>query len=315
MHSMQPLSRRSFIGTVAAAAMAGRLKMEPEIYALVLGSVQDGGLPQTGCYTPRCDRGRISPRYVASIGLVEPDSERVYLVDATPDITRQMDLIAEPWFRKHAEQRHPFDGIFLTHAHIGHYLGLALLGREGLGMAATPCYCSASMAEFLAQNAPWRLLVEEGRLELHALEFDKWHRIDDALSVQVLPIPHRHEFSDTVAFVFRGPSRSLLYLPDIDQWNKWARPIETVVSSVDIALVDGSFYSATEVPGRRHEDIPHPLMVDTMDRLQQSVRSGHKVVFTHLNNTNVALDTDGNEAADLRNRGFDIAKEGMRFTL
>ncbi|MFQ5702645.1 MAG: MBL fold metallo-hydrolase [Gemmatimonadales bacterium] len=312
---MGPLTRRSFVGTLAAAATVNRLRLEHEIHALVLGSVQDGGLPQTGCYTPRCNRARTKPRYVASLALIEPAAQRFYLVDATPDITRQIDLIAASGFRRRAAARRPFDGMFLTHAHIGHYLGLALLGREGLGIARTPCYSSASMATFLAENAPWSLLVKEGRLELHPLEFDRWHRIDEYLAVKLLAVPHRHEFSDTVAFVFRGPSRSLLYLPDIDGWNKWDRSVESVVSGVDAALLDGSFYSATEVPGRRHEDIPHPLIPDTMELLQGAVRAGHEIVFTHLNNTNVALDADSPERAQITQRGFDVAREGMRFEL
>ena len=134
--------------------------------ALVLGTVQDAGLPQVGCYTPRCEIGRTlpQPRFVSSIALVEPEAERFYLVDATPDITRQIDLIQHPAFRARAAERRPFDGIFLTHAHIGHYLGLALLGNEGMGISDTPVYCTPLMGDFLRTNAPWSLMVEQGRI-------------------------------------------------------------------------------------------------------------------------------------------------------
>ena len=289
-----------------------------ELHALVLGSVQDAGLPQVGCYTPRCQRAREleEPRYVASLALVEPDADRFYLVDATPDITRQIDLIDAPTFRERAAARRPFDGIFLTHAHIGHYTGLAVLGNEGLGIRDTPVYCTEAMAAFLAANAPWSFLVDEGRIVLTPLELDVIHRIDPHLSVRLIKVPHRDEFADTVAFVFQGPDRSLLYLPDINAWRLWDRDVAEVVREVDVALIDGSFYSADEVPGRPVEDIPHPLMPQTMDLLQELVARGESdVVFTHLNNSNPALDQGGPQEAEVARRGFSIAREGMRIEL
>ncbi len=309
------VSRRHVLGAAVGLVVGGWAIERNELYALVLGSVQDGGLPQTGCYTARCDRARDQPRFVASLALIEPVSKRYYLVDATPDISRQLDLIGEPDFRDRARARRPFDGIFLTHAHIGHYLGLALLGREALGMAPTPCYCTEQMATYLSNNGPWSLLVDEGRLQLRPLSIDAWHRIDDLFSVRLLPVPHRDEFSDTVGFEFRGPTRTLLYLPDIDRWDTWDRRIEDVVAGTDVALLDGSFFYAAEVPGRSQEEIRHPLMPDTMRRLGRAVANGRRVVFIHLNNTNASLDLEGRENREVRARGFEVASEGQRFRL
>lgn len=292
-----------------------------DLYALVLGTVQDAGFPQVGCYTPLCDEGRRlhaagHGRYVASLALVEPRAERFYLVDATPDITRQIDLIEEPAFRERAAQRRPFDGIFLTHAHIGHYTGLAVLGNEGLGIRDTPVYCTPAMAEFLAGNQPWAFLVEQGRVVLNPLVPGAWHRIDEHLEVQLWQVPHRNEFADTVAFVFRGAGGSLLYLPDINRWEDWSRDAAAAVASVDVALVDGSFWSLDELPGRLVSEVPHPLIRRSMDRFQDVVSSGDaKVVFTHLNNSNPALREGGPEARSVEERGFALAREGMRFEL
>ncbi len=287
-------------------------------YALLLGSVQDGGLPQVGCYSERCEAARAgnSARFVSSLAIVEPDEERYYLVDATPDIRHQLDLIDEPGFRRRASERRPFDGIFLTHAHMGHYSGLAQLGKEGLGMAATPCYCTEVMADYLANNGPWSLMVDEGRLELTPLEPNTWHRLSGQMEVRLIPVPHRPEFSDTVGFIFRGPNRSVLYLPDIDRWEDWELGVEEVVESVDVALLDGSFFSPTEVPGRPIEEIPHPMIPHSMDVLQDIVdRNASEVVFTHLNNTNAALDAGSEEEAEVSARGFQVAREPMRWEL
>lgn len=292
-----------------------------DVQALVLGSVQDAGLPQVGCYTERCEAGRAlhaagRGRFVSSLALVEPEAGRFYLVDATPDITRQIDLIVEPAFRRHAAERRPFDGIFLTHAHIGHYTGLAVLGNEGLGIRDTPVYCTEAMASYLGDNQPWALLIDQRRIVPRPLALDRWHRIDEHLEVQLWKVPHRDEFADTVGFVFRGPEASLLFLPDINSWTLWERDVADAVASVDVALLDGSFWSLDEVPGRSIEDIPHPLMTQTMDVLQDVVdRRAARVVLTHLNNSNPALDEGGPQQAEVARRGFEIAREGMRFDL
>lgn len=332
------MDRRRFLSAVAAAAVGPRASgfarhatgspelvvgwpASDDVYALVLGSVQDAGFPQVGCYTERCDRGRQlhaegRGRFVSSLALVEPKAERFYLVDATPDITWQIDLIEEPAFRRRASERRPFDGIFLTHAHVGHYTGLAVLGNEGLGIHDTPVYCTLAMADFLALNEPWRFLVEQGRIVPTPLSHDRWHRLDEFLEVQLWKVPHRDELSDTVAFVFRGPDAALLYLPDINAWSRWDRDVTQAVSGVDVALLDGSFWALEELPGRSIDDIPHPLVPQTMDVLQSVADAGEaRIVLTHLNNSNPALDEGGPQQAEIERRGFELAREGMRFQL
>ena len=302
-------------GLSAAMRMASKMAIDP--YAIVLGIAQDAGMPQVGCYADRCNKARErgQPRFASSLALVNPDADRFYLVDATPDITRQLDLIDEPRFRTRAGERRPFDGIFLTHAHIGHYAGLAVLGREGLGMAPTPTYCTERMATYLRENGPWELMEREGRLDLHPITPDAWTHIDPQLEARALLVPHRPEYADTVGWMFRGPSQTILYLPDIDSWERWELNVADVVASVDTALLDASFYSGAEVPGRNIEDIPHPLMPHSMDVLQERVESGDRVVFTHINNTNPAIFEDSPEAAEVRSRGFEIATEGLRIPL
>lgn len=323
------MRRRQFLSALAATAALPpaleaallRGRRAADVHAQVLGSVQDAGFPQVGCYTPRCDAGRAlmnagRGRFVSSLALVEPTAERFYLVDATPDITRQLDLVTEPAFRRRAAERRPFDGIFLTHAHVGHYAGLAMLGREGMGMRETPVYCTQAMAGFLASNFPWRFLIDQGHITLRPLTVDTWHRIDPLLEVQLWKVPHRDELADTVGFVFRGPGASILFLPDINAWALWDRNIAEAVATVDVALLDGTFWSMEELPGRTAAEVPHPLMPQTMDQLQGVVDRGEaRVVLTHLNNSNPALDDGGPQQAEVARRGFEIAREGMIFPL
>lgn len=318
---MGRMSRRAFLATTGVAGAGLLWGRRPGVTgtggwrAIVLGSVQDGGLPQPGCYTSRCERARTEPRYVSSLCIASEQTGRAWLVDASPDLTRQMDLVPGEAFRRRASERRPFEGILLTHAHIGHYLGLAVLGREGLAIRRTPCYCSARMAAFLTDNGPWSLLVDEDRLDLRILEPGESLPLAPDLSVTPLAVPHRDEFSDTLAFVFRGRRSSLLYLPDIDRWDRWERRIEDVVAEVDVALVDATFYSADEVGGRVQSDVPHPLVTDTLDRLGPLAAGGHTVVLTHMNNSNPILDPDSRERLAVIEAGFGIARAGLSYPL
>jgi pyrroloquinoline quinone biosynthesis protein B len=86
----------------------------------------------------------------------------------------------------------------------------------------------------------------------------------DGIQVTAVLVPHRDEFTDTVGYVIaRQGRRGVLFIPDIDQWGKWWASIRELVDTVDLALLDGTFASADELPGRSIDDIPHPLIPAT----------------------------------------------------
>jgi pyrroloquinoline quinone biosynthesis protein B len=102
----------------------------------------------------------------------------------------------------------------------------------------------------------------------------------------------------------------------VDAWERWDRDLAREVEAVDVALLDATFWSLDELPGRTLAEVPHPLATRTMDLLQGVAdRNGARIVLTHLNNSNPALLEDGPQAAEVARRGFEIAREGMRFAL
>jgi pyrroloquinoline quinone biosynthesis protein B len=275
----------------------------PPVEAVVLGVAQDGGVPHLGCTQELCRRARIDPklrRHVASLGLIDSVAGRRFVIDATPDFAYQVDRLGGM----------P-DAILLTHAHIGHYLGLAQLGREVLNARGLPVYCTASMGRFLRDNRPWSRLVERQNIDVREIQPGVEFDLTERLHVTAVRVPHRGEDSDTVAFLIRGPARKLLWLPDIDKWEQWDKKIEDVVESVDIAFLDGTFFSADEIPGRSIADIPHPLVPETVQRLSASGVPPGRVCFIHLNHTN-RLYWDKSAVATLSRRGFCVAREGDR---
>jgi pyrroloquinoline quinone biosynthesis protein B len=280
---------------------------EPGVRAVVLGIAQDGGVPHIGCHQELCVAARRDPgrrQRVASLGLIDDRAGARFLIDATPDLPSQIESLNEG--RKVADPRRPVDGILLTHAHMGHYAGLLQLGREALGANAVPVYATPRLARFLRDNGPWSQLVALGNVELRAIEPGHEFALTPDLSVTALTVPHRDEWSDTVGFVVRGPSARLLYVPDIDKWEKWERRLEDEVARVDVALLDGTFHSLQELPGRSQAEVPHPLVGETSGRLAQLSR---RVVFIHLNHTNRLL-FDPRARAQVEAKGFRVARDG-----
>ena len=297
----------------------------PGPYALVLGTAQDGGLPQIGCRAEACERARAEPsraRRASALLVVDPGSGKRWLFDAGPDLPEQVELArghppGHPSDRPAADLRPAlFDGVFLTHAHVGHYAGLIHLGREVYGASGTPLFASRQMASFLSSNGPWNLMVHEGHLALIGIEADLPVPLAGGLRVTPIPVPHRHEYTDTLAFVVEGPRGSLLYLPDIDKWERWDRRVEDLIARVDVALVDGTFFADGEIAGRSMVDIPHPFIAESLERfaaLPADERA--KIHFTHLNHTNPAVDPEAPAAAAIRAAGMHVAREGQRIDL
>lgn len=284
---------------------------------VVLGIAQDGGLPHPACSCPRCASARKDDRdpvYVASLGLVTETGERL-VFDATPDLPDQLHLLRGGARRPGNIDRAPLDGVFLSHAHIGHYLGLAYLGFEAVNAEGTDVHVTPSMHAFLRDNAPWDMLVRNRNIIVHDLRGGAALELG-TVKVRAVTVPHRDEYTDTVAYRITGPQRTVLYVPDTDPWARWKTPPEKLFEDVDVALVDGSFYSLDELPGRDVTQIGHPLVVDTMDLLEPRVHAGTlEVHFIHLNHSNPALDPDAPEREKIESRGFHIAQQSQRIAL
>ncbi|GAB5539595.1 MAG: hypothetical protein Salg2KO_16980 [Salibacteraceae bacterium] len=270
---------------------------------LVLGTAQDAGFPQVDCQSTCCLNVKTEEN-VASIAIV--GEKQFWIIDATPNYTEQYTLVKQEY------PNHTLGGIFLTHAHIGHYTGLMYLGREAQGADSVPVYCMPRMAKFLRENGPWSQLVALGNIDIVELQKSVALQLSDQLSVTPWLVPHRDEFSETVGYVIQPTEMSALYIPDIDKWQHWDMDITTLISDLDLALVDATFFSATELPGRDMSEIPHPFAQETIELLQPlSEEDKSKVFFTHFNHTNPLI-RDGSEADSVRSKGFQLARTGMR---
>ena len=282
---------------------------------IVLGIAQDAGYPQANCQEQCCvavHSGKAEAKRVASLGIVDLENEQTWIIDCTPDFKSQLKLLSD--FSGY-EGKLP-DGIFLTHAHIGHYTGLVELGKEVIDADAVPVYAMPRMKSFVEKNGPWGQLVKHKNIKLYKLQHEKKVKLSNNLSITPILVPHRDEYSETVGFLIESTTESMLYIPDIDKWEKWDRDIVTMIKSVDYAILDGSFYKEGEIKGRDMCDIPHPFVQESLEKFSVlNALEKSRVHFTHLNHTNPLLDNKSQAYRSVFLNGFNVASEGLSFYL
>ena len=270
----------------------------------ILGVVQDGGFPHLGNNKTCCDNVDQN-RYVTSILLTNNLNNESYLFDASPDINKQLNFMGD-------RIKKDLKGIFLTHAHIGHYTGLMYFGREALNSRLINVYAMPRMKKFLEKNGPWSQLVELQNISIKQISNNSKISIDPNVIVQPIEVPHIVEFSENVWYKIYGPTKILLFIPDIDKWYLWEKSIIDEIKKVDYALIDATFYDSKEVNYRDVSEIPHPFVVESLelfDPIKQKEKN--KIFFIHLNHTNPLLNDNSEEYQYIINKGYNVAKEGM----
>jgi pyrroloquinoline quinone biosynthesis protein B len=270
----------------------------------VLGVAQDGGVPHLGCSKTCCSTSSVT-RYVSSIMVLNQESKTSYIFDASPDLAKQLSFMKD----KISEN---LKGIFLTHAHIGHYSGLMYLGRESFNSKNIPVYAMPRMKKFLETNGPWDQLVSLNNIKINSIINEREIIVEKELIVKPIEVPHRDEYSETVGYLIKGPNKSAIYIPDIDKWYKWDKSIVDLISSVDYAFIDATFYDEKEINYRDISEIPHPFVIESMKLFEGvSKEEKSKIYFIHLNHTNPLLDSNSSEYKDLISKGYNVAQEGL----
>ena len=309
------MNRRQFLACTAGVAVALQAAPAGGPFAVVLGTAQDGGYPQAGCKKDCCKGAwgdDAKRRDVASLGIVDPTTSQRWFIECRPSFPRQVRRLDEA----HPKLAGKLDGILLTHAHIGHYAGLIHLGREVMGSKGVPVHAMPRMEKFLRTQGPWSQLVGLKNIKLVPMRDGRAFALNKHLRVTPFLVPHRDEFSETVGFRIEGPNQKILWLPDIDKWEKWKTSLEKALKDVDVAYLDGTFFANGELPGRDMSKIPHPFIAETMRRLKgqpDAVRA--KVRFIHLNHTNPAHNPKSTAAKQIRAKGMRVAEQGERVNL
>ncbi|WP_109298912.1 MBL fold metallo-hydrolase [Aquimarina sp. AU474] len=279
--------------------------IKPDQYITVLGIAQDGGFPHINNTDEfvAVKNSEIKKELVVSLGLIDSKEKKKFLFEASPDLPEQLSILDDEYLKS----KSIIDGIFLTHAHIGHYTGLMYFGREAMGAKEIPIYAMPKMKTFLETNGPWSQLVALRNIIIHPIKEDSVLSITKSLRVISFKVPHRDEYSETVGYKIIGNHKSALFIPDINKWSLWEKNIVEQVKQVDYAFIDATFFKNGEIP-RPMEEVPHPFIEETTNLFKnESEEIKSKVIFIHFNHSNPALDVDNEDRILLEEQGYRFA--------
>jgi len=278
------------------------------VEAVLLGVAQDGGRPQAGCQKNCCKNVSASETaFPVALGIV--DNDTLHLIDVSRSLAHQLQIV----------NTNSIGHVFLTHAHFGHVDGLGLFGKETMNLRDVPLHLSASMYDVLVATPHWKLLLDHGIFSPQVFSHDVPILISTTLSLTPILVPHRAELSDTHAFLVKSGGSTILYLPDHDSWQQtlgqhdirsWLAELE-----VDVAIIDGTFWSLDELQHRNQTEVPHPPVSETIAMLGEKREGDPDIVFIHLNHTNPVYDSESEEALEVRRLGWEIGHQGQRFSL
>ncbi len=286
-------------------------------FITVLGIAQDAGYPQANCEKENCQlywNGKEEKRHATSLGLVDNETGEIWMFEATPDFKYQLHTLKKESAIS-SKEHHSLSGIFLTHAHIGHYSGLMQLGHEVMGASGIPVYAMPRMSLFLHKNGPWDQLIRYNNIKPVTQKEDSTILISDHLSVAPFLVPHRDEYSETVGYRIESKNKKVLFIPDINKWDVWNRSIVEEISNVDYAFLDATFFDQNELPGRDMSEIPHPFVEESLELFKDLPDSERaKIIFIHFNHTNPLI-LNSMERKQIENLGYQVAFEGMKIQL
>ena len=282
-------------------------------FITVLGIAQDAGFPHINNPDEWNQYLKNSSQHelVVSLGLVDKDLNMKWIFEATPDMPQQLHNLEHDFLKKETI----IDGVFLTHAHIGHYTGLMHFGKEAMNANKVPVFAMPKMKGFLESNGPWSQLVKLNNIEIKQLVNDSVITLNKNIKVTPFLVPHRDEFSETVGYKINGPNKSALFIPDINKWQLWEKDIVEEVKKVDYAFLDATFFKEGEIP-RPMSEVPHPFIQETVDLFKDETEATKgKVIFIHFNHSNPAI-LESNKLKDsIQTLGFRFARQGNVYDL
>ena len=293
----------------------------------ILGSSAGGGLPQWNCggeFSMRARRGDpdVPQRSQPSIA-VSADGERWSVINASPDVRDQFARF-EGLYPREGTRDIPLDTVVVTNADIDHSLGLVVL-RESLPHRIVTT--EWVMGAILRNNAAWRLVEPAwGSVKLdQPFALDR----DGVLEARLFPVPGKvpgylkdletnsPEATVGVRITDTRTGSRLCYAAGIQAYDSGTL---AELGAADCRFVDGTFFTPQELlalrPGAADAHAMGHLPVSGPDgSLEITSALPGRSIYIHINNTNPMVDGASAEAALVREKGVEIAYDGMEIEL
>jgi pyrroloquinoline quinone biosynthesis protein B len=303
----------------------------------LLGTAAGGGFPQWNCGCANC-RGvragtlRATPRTQSCVA-VSADGVRWFLVNASPDVARQLESFPPLLPPAGCARGSGVAGVLLTGADLDHTLGLLIL-REGRRLAV---HAMAAVREALSRDfnvdavlsrycgIEWREPpTAEGLTDLR----DAAGR-PSGLRYAAFPLagkPPRYSSRPTPGpgdavgyrFVDAATGGRLVCVPGLAALDD---VILRQLADCDLLLLDGTFWSNDEmsragVGAATAGEMGHlPVGGPGGSLAHIAPLPVRHMVYVHINNTNPMLVDDSPERRAVESAGVTVGSDGMEFTL
>jgi pyrroloquinoline quinone biosynthesis protein B len=290
--------------------------MTSGVSVTILGTAQDGGIPQAGCSCRRCLDAHIDlklRKYPVSLGILGVDGTK-HIIEITKNLSEQLVI----WTPDKNELFIP-ETVSITHLHLGHVEGIGQLGKPVMGLREVDVYLSPKNKDVFDNRSDIVLMEDEGNIRTHSKNF--YHPFEPkdgcGFSLQFIPIPHRSELGDNAAIIIKAEGKSILFMPDQDSWSDTLdyhskENIRDFLKMFDIdeALIDGTFWSMDELPRRDISKIPHPTIQETIQLLGSKREGDPEISFLHLNHSNPVNDLGSEQRKVVEENGWKISEIG-----
>lgn len=274
----------------------------------ILGSAAGGGLPQWNCLCANCAaarNGEIAPQTQSSVA-VSADNERWFLVNASPDLPRQIESTPALQPQPGSLRNSPIAGVLLTNADLDHTLGLLLLRQQ-----QTPVLVYASDATRSALDWLELLLHPFGGSNWRTASGD-FNSLSNGLAFRAIELHKSNAFQlrDEVS------GRAALIAPVVGELTAELRD---AVNTSDVIVFDGTFWNDDELRAVRRgarsaREMNHlPISDSSLALLRHS--PARRKIYMHINNTNPILMSGSRERALVQQAGIEIACDGLEIIL
>jgi pyrroloquinoline quinone biosynthesis protein B len=302
----------------------------------VLGAAAGGGLPQWNCGCANCRDARsghpgVTPQTQECVA-VSADAERWVLLNASPEIRAQIESF--PALHPRAPRHSPIAAVVLTNGDLDHTLGLLSL-REShpLTLYATQCvrrgFVEGNVLYRTLERFPgqvtWKMLVPGQELPVSGADNEPTGLSVEAVAAPGKPPLHLEELAasdpgENVGVVIHEPAtgRRLAYFSAAGGLTAAMRQ---AIDRADCVFFDGTFWSSDELVTlglgtRRAEDMAHLPVGGANGSLELLAGArARRRLYIHINNTNPLLRAHSPERVETEARGWEIARDGMEFTL
>jgi pyrroloquinoline quinone biosynthesis protein B len=306
----------------------------------ILGSAAGGGFPQWNCSCSQCSgvrAGSLQARQrTQAQGAVSPDARRWFLLNASPDLRQQ--ILAAPELAPQAGGRNsPITAVLLTSAdvdavmgllHLREFQPLQIFSTLGVRRALTE---ENSLFRVLNRSSPpvrWENLPLDRLVPLAAAS-----ATDKKGGLFCKAVSLNGSYPDYVSESLRqtlspeeavlglslvSNEKRLFFAPNVPGvGDSWMHSVE----EADLAILDGTFWkddelSAVQKGGKSARQMGHLPLWGERGLLRTPFRpSKTRRVLIHINNTNPILNEQSDECRFVRQSGWEIAYDGMEFSL